>query len=102
MEDTDFCHVPRVEPQGDRFPNVWRERCRDVAEALEVNSVGPDLARLARSPGNPPMADLLQNRSFAQRPSGARCQSTFPINPIAGSFASRSALLPGRRDGKSI
>jgi hypothetical protein len=45
VEDTDLCHIPRVDSQSDRFPNIRRQRCGDVTETLEVNPIGPHLAR---------------------------------------------------------
>ena len=47
VEDADLGHVPRIEPQRDRFPNVRRLCCLDVTEVLELHSIGPHLARLA-------------------------------------------------------
>jgi len=46
VEDPDLRHVPWIKSQCDRFSNVSRQRCGDVAEALEVNPVGSHLARL--------------------------------------------------------
>src|ERR1022692_2970347 len=64
VEDADLCHVPRIEPQRDRFPNVRSQRCRDVAEALEVNPIGP-------APGAPLPLESTAGRVVRANPASA-------------------------------
>jgi hypothetical protein len=40
VEDAHLGHVPWVNPQGDRFPNIGGQRHREIAEVLKMNSVG--------------------------------------------------------------
>ncbi len=58
VEDADFGHVPRVEAQRYGFPNVRRERRRNVAETLEVNAIHSHLSRLGHL--NQQQVQLLQ------------------------------------------
>jgi hypothetical protein len=46
VEEADLGHIAWVKPQSDRFSNVRRQGCRNVAETLEVNAINPHLGRL--------------------------------------------------------